>query len=204
MTVMSTRISFDYQKATQAINYFIRKSANLRENKMLILKLIWVADRYHLRKYGRPIIGDEYIAMGYGPVASGVKDIAESDNFLSEQERTYSDEFISLVGKHTLVSQKEVDLEVFSDTDVEGLEFAYREFGSSSKFAMVEVTHQYPEWKKYKTLLESGQITRATMSYLDFFDNPDQLAKDKFEMDPQIIAESKEAYLENVQLQAVI
>jgi hypothetical protein len=35
-----------------------------------------------LRKYGRPVTNDEYVAMGYGPVGSKTKDIAEDTSFL--------------------------------------------------------------------------------------------------------------------------
>src|SRR5882724_2767190 len=68
--------SFSHRKATQALNFFARKAGG-RINKMKALKLVYFADRYHLRKYGRPVVGDEYLAMNYGPVASGTKDLAK-------------------------------------------------------------------------------------------------------------------------------
>ena len=49
-----------------------------KEYKMKALKLVYIADRYHLRKYGRLITNDTYFAMNYGPVPSGTKDIAEA------------------------------------------------------------------------------------------------------------------------------
>ncbi len=62
--------SFSHRKATQALNFFAAKAGG-KINKMKALKLVFFADRYHLRKYGRPVVGDEYLAMNYGPVASG-------------------------------------------------------------------------------------------------------------------------------------
>lgn len=53
---------------------------------MKALQLVYFADRYHLRKFGRPITNDEYFAMPYGPVASGAKDIAEGSIGLSTHE----------------------------------------------------------------------------------------------------------------------
>ena len=44
---------------------------------MKAIKLIYLADRLHLRKYGRPIIGDMYWAMKLGPVGSLAKRVAE-------------------------------------------------------------------------------------------------------------------------------
>ena len=66
------------KKGTQALNYFARKK-NGKINKMKAIKLIYLADRYHLRKYGRPVVGDDYWAMKYGPVASSTLNIADID-----------------------------------------------------------------------------------------------------------------------------
>jgi hypothetical protein len=78
-------LPFVYKKATQAVNYFAQRSGGII-NKMKAIKLIYFADRYHLRKYGRPITNDEYLAMDYGLVSSGVKDIAEMSGFFRSSE----------------------------------------------------------------------------------------------------------------------
>jgi len=36
----------------------------------------------------------------------------------------------------------------FSDTDVEALDFAWREFGALLSWEPCKVTHAYPEWRK--------------------------------------------------------
>ena len=81
-------LTFAHRKATQALNYFARQSSG-RLNKLKALKLIYFADRYHLRTYGRPITNDRYLAMEYGPVASSCKDLAEMSEFLGKEEREY-------------------------------------------------------------------------------------------------------------------
>src|ERR1700681_3309737 len=85
--------SFSHRKATQALNFFANRAGG-SINKMKVLKLVYFADRYHLRKYGRPVVGDEYVAMNYGPVASGTKDLAEMSYFLGEEEESYAKRFI--------------------------------------------------------------------------------------------------------------
>ncbi len=52
----------EIKKPVQTINYLVRL-ANAPVDKMKIIKLIWLADRLHLRKYGRTIVGDTYYAM---------------------------------------------------------------------------------------------------------------------------------------------
>jgi len=71
--------NFDCRKTTQALNYFAIKAGGTI-NRMKAIKLVYLADRYHLRKYCRLITNDIYFAMDNGPVASGVKDIAEQSN----------------------------------------------------------------------------------------------------------------------------
>lgn len=160
-------MSFAYKKSTQAINYFAIQNGGTID-KLRVLKLIFFADRYHLRKYGRPITNDEYWAMEFGPVASGVKDLAELDS-ISGKEKHYAMEFLRL-GKpaHKLISRQAVDAAVFSESDLEALRFAWQHFGETK--SLVDVTHLYPEWKRFEARLKTD--TRARMSYADFLADP--------------------------------
>ncbi len=187
------KLDFDYQKATQAINYFARKYPEMQINKMKVIKLIWLADRYHLRKYGRSISGDEYIAMKFGPVASTVKDIAENSDFLASEEITYSKQYIEKVDNNTIESVALPDMDVFSETDIEALNFAFKNFGEYDQFELANLSHYYPEWMKLSKELENKG--REKMSYTDFFEDPINLADDKFKEEKDLLEESKEIFL---------
>ena len=100
---MCVHLTFSHKKATQALNFFAR-SAGGSISKIKALKLVFFADRYHLRKYGRPVTNDEYYAMPKGPVPSHVKDIAEMSDFLSKNEKSYADKFLSFEKPHSVVS----------------------------------------------------------------------------------------------------
>ena len=163
-------LTFAHRKATQALNYFARQSSG-RLNKLKALKLIYFADRYHLRTYGRPITNDRYLAMEYGPVASSCKDLAEMSEFLGKEEREYAARFIKPSG-HDYFSSAEVDQEEFSVSDMEALAFAWREYGSRDGFALAEATHQFPEWALHEPRLKSTNESRVPMSYRDFLENP--------------------------------
>ena len=89
---MNTGFHFAYKKAAQAINCFAIQNGG-EIDKLHALKLVFFADRFHLRKYGRPITNDQYWAMRFGPVASGVKDLFELDS-LSHEERHYADSLL--------------------------------------------------------------------------------------------------------------
>jgi uncharacterized phage-associated protein len=165
-------LSFSYRKATQALNFFARQDGGTI-NKMRALKLLFFADRYHLRKYGRPIANDEYFAMDYGPVPSGAKDLAESSDFRPDVEKVYAGQFIAPSDDRlSFKSVASVDEVVFSHTDLEALRFAWGMFHGCKPFELAELTHAYPEWKKHEAALKSGVNSRVKMRYLDFLDDP--------------------------------
>jgi uncharacterized phage-associated protein len=164
--------SFSHRKATQALNFFALK-AGRSINKMKALKLVYFADRFHLRKYGRPVVGDEYLAMTYGPVASGTKDLAEMSDFLGEEEAHYAKRFIQPSESGLAYSSvSELDEKVFSESDKEALQFAWDRFGRVEKYALSQLTHLYPDWKKHEAALKSKVVTRVPMSYRDFLQDP--------------------------------
>lgn len=168
---MCIHLRFDHQKATQAIGFFAEKAGGMI-NKLRVLKLVYFADRYHLRKYGRLITNDEYFAMPYGPVASGVKDIAELSDFLGEQELVYASQYLKKINSITIGLIKPYEHAVLSETDHEALLFAWEKFGQYSEFELSEITHKYPEWEKHKRSLEV--YSRIKMNLEDFIeDSPD-------------------------------
>ncbi len=169
---MGTVLEFDYKKATQALNYLAKKEGKAID-KMKAIKLVWLADRYHLRKYGRPITNDTYVAMEKGPVASSTKDLADRTDFLGQSEKEYSDKYLKRDHKKYFISSTgDVDMDVFSDSDIEALDVVYKEYGSFHPLTLVKLAHKYPEWKKFEDKLESQTITRGNMNYADFFKNP--------------------------------
>ncbi len=165
------------KKGVQALNYFACKKDS-KINKMKAIKLVYFADRYHIRKYGRPVVGDVYWAMKFGPVASSTLRVAnlESDD---AECFNYAKKFISHpkndLKKEHFESRKNVEINVFSNSDIEALEASYSEFGEYDQFELAELTHIYPEWKKFSAELVSGKKKRVRMDYADFFKNPTNL-----------------------------
>ena len=164
--------SFSHRKTTQCLNSFARR-AGVELNKMKALKLLYFADRYHLRRYGRPISGDKYFAMPFGPVASGAKDLAEMDVYLSDDERSYAGQFITPVDSYSYRSIAEIDDNVLSQSDREALGWAWTSFGHLNQFELADLTHEYPEWKVHQATLDSKRASRVQMHYRDFLDDPE-------------------------------
>lgn len=163
-------LTFAHRKATQALNFFARKQS-CQIDKLKALKLVYFADRYHLRLYGRPITNDRYLAMNYGPVASSCKDLAEMSEFLGSDEREYAEKYLAPAG-HEFKSIADVEEREFSATDLEALGFAWKEYGDRDGFDLADETHEFPEWKQHQARLASPNESRLPMRYSDFLENP--------------------------------
>ncbi|MDM8562335.1 DUF4065 domain-containing protein, partial [Candidatus Marithioploca araucensis] len=63
---MSKRIEFQFnaKKALEVILWLATKEHN--SGYHALLKTLFFAEEYHLNHYGRPIVGDVYLAMEYG------------------------------------------------------------------------------------------------------------------------------------------
>ena len=162
----------EYQKITQAINYLAKHCGSAGVlNRMKAIKLLYIADRYHLRKYGRPLAFDIYFAMKNGVVGSLAKDLTEDSDFLDNEVRNYANRYIQRVSEHELKTVGDFDRKVFSETDLEALDFSALNFGQFDQFYLGDFTHVLPEWKKHeKEALVPGN--RVSMSYTDFFEDP--------------------------------
>lgn len=194
------------KKGVQAINYFARKKDG-KINKMKAIKLVYFADRYHLRKYGRPVIGDVYWAMKFGPVASTTLRVADLAEVLPAECLSYAKENISHpkgdIKLNEIISRKEVDLNVFSQTDIEALENAYNEFGDKDQFELADITHNYPEWSKFKSELTNTR-KRAKMDYIDFFKDPKDPKTSLFNIHEEQLNLSREVFLENREIEEIL
>jgi len=195
-------MNVDYEKITQLLNFFIKKNSNSRIQKLKAIKLIWAADRYHIRKYGRLVSNDEYCALKYGPVASLAKDVADLDlDYIDSSYVDYINKYLTRDDERlVLFSHRDVEEDNFSKSDKEALEFAWKNFGSLNGFALAEISHDFPEWLRFKDELESKEIRKANIVVEDFFENPKELTtlkSDPFSLPADLLQSSKEFYLAN-------
>src|SRR5438128_5325482 len=133
-------LSLAYRKATQALNFLARQAGG-RINKLKAIKLMFFADRYHLRKFGRPVSDCAYFAMKHGPVASEAKRVAEESARLDARSRNYVRRYVRKDDTYHFSSVGDVDLEVLSETDREALDFAWKNFGHYTEFRLRDISH---------------------------------------------------------------
>jgi len=149
-------------KIVQALCFIIGKIK--KADKLKLVKMLYLADKHHLIRYGRTITGDEYWAMNYGPVGSATKDILTMDkSFLSKDEFNYASRHLSKVDEYRFEPGDACEpdnLEMLSESDMESLAFVTENYGALSSHSLVILTHKYPEWAQYKELFGKRRTRR--------------------------------------------
>ena len=167
-------IVFNYKKAVQLLSFFSIESGG-SINKMKAIKLVWLSDRLHLRKYGRTITGDIYFALPFGPVASTTRDLVESNELLSDDEIEYVGKFLGNFSRYHYECIHKPDFKALSLTDKHCAEDVFRSYGHLDHFQLSELSHHFPEWKKYESALEMKIASRFNIDLNDFFLNINDL-----------------------------
>jgi uncharacterized phage-associated protein len=166
----STYLQPEFQKILQALVWFCKRNKD-QMNKMKALKLLFFADRYHVRKYGRLVSSDNYVAMEYGPVGSTTRDVLEQNDItLSKSFLEYVNQYIQTQG-YEFSCSRDIDADEFSQSDIEALEFALKTFGNFNQYELADITHDYPEWKEYERFLKTNNS--YPIDPLKFFSDPD-------------------------------
>lgn len=144
----------------EAIYYILKKIK--KADKIKLVKLIYLSDKYHLIRYGRTITNDDYYAMEHGPVGTTVKDVLSLDPFcLSRNGYKYAARLLKQEDDHNFTANPNVrvSFDMLSETDMEALDFIVEQFGKMGPWKLRDYTHQYPEWYKYQDLFEN-KLTR--------------------------------------------
>ena len=154
------RFKFDLDKLIASIAFFAdHKLDDL--SKLKVCKLLYFADKNHLIKYGRPIVGDVYYHLDNGPVPSNslniMNEVIASDPVylksgdVSNEERF--NEYLSvrkaIFSKHPFFSSKKHhNFECLSKSEMESLKTTMEKYGKKSPSELIELTHEEVAWKK--------------------------------------------------------
>ena len=159
----------NFEKTVMIINWFARQCHGKSIDKLDLLKMIYMVDRYHLRRFGRLISGDNYYAMKLGPVPSMAKNICDNPDELSEEQRAFAYDYLRVIG-NDVHSQKSSDKNYFCPSEIEALNatrikaLLVKQSGES----LPDFTHHFPEWKAYEQYLTTDQSSRR-MDVSKFF-----------------------------------
>ncbi len=155
---MTITFRFNHTKAYQAALWFLYRHGGALD-KLMVIKLIFFADRWHLAKYGRPIVGGRYCAMQWGPVCSELLDDMK-------KIEGGKDAPISVRGVE-VTARASLNEEVLSESDIEALKATEEEYGAYNTFGLSNITHSLKAWRK--NYPGHNKKTSRTLPYEDFF-----------------------------------
>ncbi|MEM9599434.1 MAG: Panacea domain-containing protein [Pseudomonadota bacterium] len=162
------RIAFPVkrEKVIETMLYVVSKG--LSPSAYKIVKLIYLADRAHMREYGRPVSFDHYVAMENGPVASFAYDVMKGVGvnqwelpfrLVKEGGRTYIED-----------PKRPINRKLFSKSDLQVLDETIQKYGNWSFRQLWDETHDHAAYKR-----AWGGSTKGAhpMRFEDFFEGID-------------------------------
>jgi uncharacterized phage-associated protein len=176
--------AFNFKKFVNAVLFFAEKD-NIGITKLN--KLLYYSDFEHYRLYGRPIIGDEYVKMGQGPVPERAYSIFNS-NFRDAQDASLKD-FIEVkprlirdFSEKTIVPKIKPNLDCFSQSELEIMEQVSVQYKGKTAAMLSSKTHEELPWKKtmnlqkidYKLILERSDSSSVSPDYARYREKQDE------------------------------
>lgn len=170
----SVEFDFDFDKFLAAVHYLAAKKVP-QLDKYKACKLLFLADKNHLVRYGRPIIGDRYCPLKYGPVPSHSLDLLNA--FITSWDEQVINDHLLMRMRHVLgldkrfqhprlfakVEMDSAEKEVLSKSDLDALEHVVKTFGEKGFYELKSLTHSVYAYKRAAEDI-------ADMKYEDFFE----------------------------------
>ena len=161
----STTFQFNRKKAIETILYLAQRVSDA--DVYGICKLLYLADKTSLEKYGRFIFGETYSAMKEGPAPSNVYDMLK----LAAEEAVNG---IKVDGVK-VIPMRNADLDYLSESDIECLDQIINVYGNVPNWYRARDTHD-DAWRK--TWDERGRRKSVRMpveSIAETLEDPDEL-----------------------------
>ena len=142
------------------------------------VKLLYLADKEHINRYGRPITFESYMALPFGPVASNALNMIKG-NRQTLARAGISKLPIQLKKLDNVIilnaPEREVNYDVFSKSDLKIFDAILKKFGSKTFNELYEITHSHDAYKsawgrrgdkksapiRYEDMIKAGPIRRA-------------------------------------------
>jgi len=115
------KFNFNKENAVAATLYILNKVGRIDFHKLF--KILYFAEQKHLVLYGKPITGDEYIAMPDGPVPSVIYNILKSIREQSDFPLNFTDynKIFSVEGRYFIQALMKADIDSLSESQMECL-----------------------------------------------------------------------------------
>lgn len=134
---------FSEEKVTHMASYLLLKRGG-RMSYLKLLKLLYLAEREAVAKWGDSMSGDKFVSMPHGPVMSGTYDLIQA-------ESGYWQNFIVSEADREVAIKPNIsedDLDELSRSEIKILDCIFEQFGGKNRWELVKYTHDCcPEWQ---------------------------------------------------------
>jgi uncharacterized phage-associated protein len=159
------QFSIDKEKTVEALVYIAHKVGEV--GRFHAGKILYYADMEHLRRFGRPITGDTFIAMENGPVPSFAYDVLKGTT--APADRSVAENALEEVrtSRHPVYrAKRSPNPAFFSKTDIACLNRAISHCMALSFGQLSDETHKHKAWQEADL--------NARMSFETMLDGADQ------------------------------
>lgn len=157
------KFSFNQAKAVEALAFIAEEHPGF--SPLFVSKVLFYAEKWHLNRYGRPIIADTYIAMPRGPVPSTVKNFIDGNWDWCDKPEGF-DDAVRIVRVRGLLQlqpgTRPPDYSRLSESDIECLREAIAFCADKTADELSWSTHQERAWR--------GAEPNRAMDYEMFID----------------------------------
>lgn len=125
--------------------YFLEQEDG-KMNKLKLMKLLYLAERESLLRYGMSMTGDYVVSMDHGMVLSKTLDLARETAIDAHPDGWYAK--IARHGQYDLeLTSSDTELDELSQADLGILKDIWDRFGHMDQWTIRNHTHTLPEWK---------------------------------------------------------
>lgn len=138
------RLKFREDRTTQAAARLLQLHGGSM-NHMKLVKLLYLADREALIRWGRPITFDWYVSMPHGPVLSRTLDLINAQ--VDPDEPSYWHRFISEREQHEVSLRGSAPHDQLAPAEEIILREIFKQYGHLNQWQLEDVSHKLPEWQ---------------------------------------------------------
>ncbi len=140
---------FSEERVTHMAAYLLKKGGG-RMAYLKLLKLLYLAERKAMAKWGESMSGDHFVSMPHGPVLSQTYDLIQGTSEVSSpwQKMIQDEDNYEVSLRHNVDLD---DLDELSLSEVKILDEIFDEYGHMGRFQIRDYTHDNcPEWEDPK------------------------------------------------------
>lgn len=141
------QLEFREDKATEAAELLLELRGG-RMSYVKLLKLMYLADRYALQSWGRPISFDAYYSLPNGPILSTTLDLIHEEESPGEALDRWHSHIQTHATDHEVSIKQGTSKDRLSQAEREALQAIFAEHGEKSRWELVELTHKLPEYRR--------------------------------------------------------